>query len=562
MEYTKKRRLTIKPKNNGLEDIYQHDLQMYDFPPRGELLLTEFEQLAKERLRLLQHVENNAVRTDLKTLEERKQNLSTALTKDGLKYYAHLLYAKSCNSPTETDLEYRRKDHISHFILRLSYCFESDNLSWFINQEVEFFKLRFSSLDKEGVEKLLNTHKIECQQITPEEKDKFREELHLSTSSARVKNIDVTEFYKVPFHKVTDLIRSRRVYLNQGIAFIPQADLVSLFASYFKKNLYDGMPEARMSVGRMYGDERITSCLKSLNNVADRISVVWTTDTTPVDKLDELSKTSYPLCMRILHESLKTHHHLKNSGRMQYGLFIKGIGVTMTDALSFWKTEFTKKIDSAKFDKEYAYSIRHTYGKEGKQTNYTPLGCPKIISSSVSAGEYHGCAFKHMDQNSLRQKLFNYGVPAAILYISAINEIADLAREQNYLGACTAYFKFIHKRMPDKLISHPNVYFAESRVILANNGTELENKDRLSQSGRFTSPGLASPSIGTPRNIDKGIGTPLRNTMTPKRDRGSMSSTKMGRTNMTPVRTTRATPKRIETHLNDDDIAQLMSEDI
>lgn len=43
-----------------------------------------------------------------------------------------------------------------------------------------------------------------------------------------------------------------------------------------------------MSVGRMYGDERITSCLKSLNNVADRISVVWTTDTTPVDKLDEV----------------------------------------------------------------------------------------------------------------------------------------------------------------------------------------------------------------------------------------------------------------------------------
>ena len=51
MEYTKRRRLTVKPKSNGLEDIYQHDLQMYDFPPRGELLLTEFEQLAKERLR-------------------------------------------------------------------------------------------------------------------------------------------------------------------------------------------------------------------------------------------------------------------------------------------------------------------------------------------------------------------------------------------------------------------------------------------------------------------------------------------------------------------------------
>lgn len=43
-----------------------------------------------------------------------------------------------------------------------------------------------------------------------------------------------------------------------------------------------------MAVGRMYGDERITSCLKSLYNVADKISVVWTTDSTPVDKLDEV----------------------------------------------------------------------------------------------------------------------------------------------------------------------------------------------------------------------------------------------------------------------------------
>ncbi|XP_033318780.1 DNA primase large subunit-like [Bombus bifarius] len=555
MEYTKRRRYAIKVKSNDLEDIYPHDLQMYDFPPRGEVLLTEFEQLAKERLRLLLHIENNANRTDFKTLEERKQNLNTALTKDGLKYYAHLLYAKGCKTPTETDLQYRRKDHISHFILRLSHCFEPDNQTWFINQEVEFFKLRFNSLDKEGVEKLLSMHKIDCQQITPEEKDELREEL--GSSTAKVKNVDMTEFYKVPFQKVTDLIRSRRVYLNQGIAFIPQTDLVSLFVSCFRKNLVDGMPDARMSVGRMYGDERIASCLKSVHNVSERTTVLWTSAATPIDKLDELSKTSYPLCMRVLHEALRTHHHLKNSGRIQYGLFIKGIGVTLEDALSFWKTEFTKKIDPGKFDKEYAYTIRHTYGKEGKQTNYTPLGCTKIISSAVSAGEYHGCPFKHMDQGSLRQKLFNYGVTAA-----SINEITDLAKEQNYFGACTAYFEFIHDRLPDKPINHPNVYFMESRAILSkDNAAEPENKERLSQSGRHN---IGSPGIGTPRNMDRNVSTPLRSAMTPSRsiDKGSTPSRRMARMNSTPTRAARPTPKRIENHLNDDDIAQLMSEDM
>lgn len=109
-------------------------------------------------------MENNAIRTDFKTQEDRKQNLHTALMKDGLKYFAHLLYAKGYKS-TETDLQCRRKDHISHFISRLSHCQESDRQMWFINQEIELFKLRFSSLDKEGIEKLLSMHNIDCQQV-------------------------------------------------------------------------------------------------------------------------------------------------------------------------------------------------------------------------------------------------------------------------------------------------------------------------------------------------------------------------------------------------------------
>ena len=52
--------------------------------------------------------------------------------------------------------------------------------------------------------------------------------------------------------------------------------------------------------------------------------------------------------MRHLHESLCKDHHLRHYGRLQYGLFLKSIGLPLEDALAFWRREFTKKIDLEK----------------------------------------------------------------------------------------------------------------------------------------------------------------------------------------------------------------------
>jgi DNA primase large subunit len=70
--------------------------------------------------------------------------------------------------------------------------------------------------------------------------------------------------------------------------------------------------------------------------------------------------------MKTLHGALKKNHHLKHFGRLQYGLFLKGCGLTLEDSLAFWKSEFTKKVDFEKFERNYAYNIRHSYGKEGR----------------------------------------------------------------------------------------------------------------------------------------------------------------------------------------------------
>lgn len=53
--------------------------------------------------------------------------------------------------------------------------------------------------------------------------------------------------------------------------------------------------------------------------------------------------------MRQLHKALRDNHHLRHGGRMQYGLFLKGIGLKLEQALQFWKSEFIRgKVDADK----------------------------------------------------------------------------------------------------------------------------------------------------------------------------------------------------------------------
>ena len=111
---------------------------------------------------------------------------------------------------------------------------------------------------------------------------------------------------------------------------------------------------------------------------------------------------------------------------------MKGAGVSLDDQLALWKGEFTKKIGADKFEKEYAYNIRHMYGKEGARKDYTPYSCMKIIlGSPPEVGAYHGCPYKHSSDTQLLAQLqgLKIGGPE-------IKEMMDLAKSNNYQLAC------------------------------------------------------------------------------------------------------------------------------
>ncbi|KAG7252362.1 hypothetical protein CRUP_005758, partial [Coryphaenoides rupestris] len=125
-----------------------------------------------------------------------------------------------------------------------------------------------------------------------------------------------------------------------------------------------------------------------------------------LEQLDSLSEKSFPPCMRQLHQSLRENHHLRHGGRMQYGLFLKGIGLTLDQALQFWRSEFTKgKVDMDK------------------------------VMSPITLR----CPFRHTDAELLKQKLQSYKVSP-----SGIAQILELVKGMHYQLACQKYFELTH----------------------------------------------------------------------------------------------------------------------
>lgn len=120
--------------------------------------------------------------------------------------------------------------------------------------------------------------------------------------------------------------------------------------------------------------------------------------------------------MKVLHKALKKNHHLTHGGRVQYGLFLKGMGISLPDAMSFWKNEFTKIMDEAAFNKEHRYQIRFLFGWEGSRRDYQPYNCLKIMESNIGPRDYHGCPFKHMPHNELESELVNCNLDALSKY--------------------------------------------------------------------------------------------------------------------------------------------------
>ena len=462
---------------------YNTRLNWYSIPPPYEITLEEFELFALDRLHILKAIENAQIR-NIKSAE-----LSNHL-KEVIKKYIPL----TANTIRETNIdnykkllfEERRKDHISHFLLRLAYCKTEDLRNWFLKMETELFRMRLleDSIEqrrvfREQVDLGLKT--VDWKSIKEEEKTKLVDALakmHMITVQASgiqlsyaqaTQEVQAQTFYQVEFEKVLDMVSRRQVVVKGGYAYVPGNSEISLLVNEFKDRLKQALEETAKALPRMDEDER-------LNPILNSISKQYITSRSAYDgkakdvilhsDVPAIADPHMPLCMRSLYGHLKTEAHLKHFGRLQFGLFLKGIGLPLEEAIVFWRKAFHKMTDD-KFQKEYLYNIRHSYGQEGKRTDYTPFNCGKIITTNhPGAGERHGCPFRHFNEENLRgllrQTLANSNRASGA--DNAVNEIMTIVKNGHYQVACTRLYEMTHQNEKETVdtIAHPNQWFEMS----------------------------------------------------------------------------------------------------
>lgn len=315
------------------EQDYAHRMNFYTIPPTGDVTLEQFEEWGIARLKVLAELEACQFRN--KTPAETEEYMRPVLEK-------HLRLSSNRSRSSELGIE-RKRDHYSHWTLRLAFSGTADLRQRFARLETQLFKLRLQHDDTREREAFIDSLPMSWETVSDEEKNMWLDELKAATSCTRA---DEERWFKVDWEKVPELVERRQVLLKRGTAYVHVREQVSMVVNEFSRTLEAGLELAARFLPRMDEDNRLAPILHHLSqsfvapdagyNEASSIGDMASIHAGSIDALSE----NFPLCMRNLHRELRKDSHLKHFGRLQYTLFLKGIGLPLQECIIFWRKSF------------------------------------------------------------------------------------------------------------------------------------------------------------------------------------------------------------------------------
>jgi len=421
----------------------------------------------------------------------RKEKLHEEIDLDNLIMFGKKRIEKLANvytvdEPTKlTELD----DFIGHLVLRITVAIKEDKIftNWFIEKEGDLFQKMFDS------EKLSTKINILKNLFENEFLVDFRDinsllELGMSEEQLRIlvggslpprkKMLPSDILVAIKYYYVPHLLRERLGFIRKGWVIVPLRLIRGDVKGYFQKKLRKKIIELKE---KLKNDKKRFLLFKEL---AEEIFDYWKKTATSKSFYDDnfFSKEKklytyieyYPPCMRDLITKLKTTGYLSHSERLQLGLFLKRLGMSLNEQLEFWYKNAVDNVGISRdeFEKKAGYIIRHIYGLEGSRKDYEAPKCETIIN------RYY-CFFSSNDLPSIKTFLRMNNIEKSI-----IENIIEEAKNRNYQLACSKFLSTKYNLNYKKPMSHPLLFFRLAFKSQKRNKLKIKEKNLSKNSNK------------------------------------------------------------------------------
>lgn len=354
-------------------------------------------------------------------------------------------------SPISGNFDKFERDAIDFFSLLLVALRSKETSIQFVQNEKLIFQARLLEEDRKN----LNLEKIHPDLLGRD----------LTISSQTGKQIEIP--FELVFPDVSDM---SSINLQNGkVIFEAHSQLRPILVGRFSRMLFEKVQEfEKNNANKGEAFDAIIELFQQCQEVGARTERQnWAT--LAAEDLETVAYRSFPPCMFNMYKTLKQRHKLFHMGRLQLGLFLKGIGLSLNDSLQVWRNELSKVVGLDGFEKQYAYNIRYNYGKEGAGKSREPYSCMGMIMRCPppAADQVHGCPFRSMNEGELlgllcemarySPKMKNQQPDRAVLYPIAV-------KGKNHAQiACASLYEALHGTEYDGAgVVHPCEYFTKS----------------------------------------------------------------------------------------------------
>ena len=300
---------------NGRGKDYTTAVNYYAFPPEGEITLDEAEQWVHERLSILSKLD------EMKSYKGPSEKYSEELETKFLSIEGPNFYKEATIPPKDQLQKARRRDHVSHFLLRLYYCKDEKSRQWLLEHETELLRHRLKQL---CTNQRLNKEKEKSNLETIKQ---FLDAFHLDFEETAVpvemafddQKSNPSHVYKMHWTDALELVRNRLVYLEKGYAYVIETNMISIIIRRFKIEMKQALVSMVLDLPRVSEGDRLIPRIHNSNYevIVKKEMAVRAAESGGSrvriypDQIDDLAKESFPPCMKAIHDSLRQTHHLK-----------------------------------------------------------------------------------------------------------------------------------------------------------------------------------------------------------------------------------------------------------